>query len=303
LNNEFQIVSELTKERQEITIFGAEETQGAVQESHLGRMLDFNLDFIKGGVLGNKVANMELTCLNGSSLSYESGKDAICLIIWKTSPGESTETPARTEPFIPLDTGGTSRGGPAGGGGRRGGRGGTGRRTVADASEQMLAFSGLFLANYENPRIRFVGINTDSLEDKTKVMEVLLENSWPWAQAMAAEPANKAVSMFSEINAQQPTLVIAQPDGTVFYAGPASGFLPKILLSHLSEETKSLKVQKTDNSKTEDNSSGSNTRSLASKKQVKNPARYLGTDAWLNTAGRFKSFIRTASRPRVPKSF
>jgi hypothetical protein len=266
LNNEFQIVSELTKERQEITIFGAEETQGTAQESHIGRMLDFNLDFIKGSVLGNKISNMELTCLNGSSLSYEPDKEAICLVIWKTGPGESTETPARAEPFIPMDTGGSSRGGP--GGGRRGGRGGTGR-TVVDASEQMLAFSGLFLAHYGNPQIRFVGVNTDSIEDKTKVMEVLLENPWPWAQAMAAEPANKAVSLFSEMNTQQPTLVIVQPGGTVFYAGPASGFIPRMLLSHLNE---TVKMQKTDDSSSDsgNNSTSINTRSSASKKQLKN---------------------------------
>jgi len=231
LNNDFQTVAEQTKGREEITIFGAEGgARGAGQESRTGRMLDFNLDFIKGGVLGNKVSNLKLTCLNGSSLSYEADRDVVCLIIWKTEIDKSTETPIRVEPGnMDMSFGAGPRGGTR--------RGRTGRRSVEDASEQMLAFSELFLAYYENPQIRFVGLNTDSLENKTKVMETLLENSWPWAQTMVAEPANKAVLQFADMKIRQPTLVIAQAGGTVFYAGPAAGFLPKMLLNYVTGVT------------------------------------------------------------------
>ncbi len=238
LNNEFLPVADRTKDQEEITIFG---TEGAGQETggegHIGRTLDFNLNFIKGNVLGNKVSNLELSCLNGSNLSYDAGNETFCMIIWKTGPSEASETTTRTESFPvygAMEPGGY--GGPRSPGGRRGR---TGRRTVEDASAQMLAFSDLFLAHYENPRFRFVGINLDSPDSKIKVMETLLESPWPWAQAMATDPANKAISQFAEMKIRQPTLVIAQPGGTVFYAGPASGFLPKILLNYVSSATES----------------------------------------------------------------
>jgi hypothetical protein len=231
LNNEFHTVAEQTKGREEITIFGAEiGARGAGQESRTGRTLDFNLDFIKGGVLGNKVSNLKLTCLNGSSLSYIPDKEVICLVIWKTELDKSTEAPIRVEPGnLDMTFGAGPRGGPR--------RARTSRRSVEDASEQMLAFSELFLEYYENPQLRFVGLNTDSLENKTKVMETLLENSWPWAQAMVTEPANKAVLQFADMKIRQPTLVIAQVGGTIFYAGPPAGFLPKMLLNYVTGVT------------------------------------------------------------------
>jgi len=94
---------------------------------------------------------------------------------------------------------------------------------------QMSAFGKLFDSEFDNPEIKFFAVNIDQTKDRKKVVETLLQNPWPWAQAMANDSTGGA-EQFKDFEAETPTLAITDKNATIKYAGPAAGFLAPMVL-------------------------------------------------------------------------
>jgi len=225
-----------------------------------GNILKLDTDAIKADWLGRKVGPFSLNCLNGTTFSYNPAEANLCVIFWKlaaadtgdhTGPddGEPNElsgvqrpAPIRDRYDDPFETGRMTRAASSdqmddimvsyeqdfl-----------TGRRpTPGDTlSQQMSALGNIFNSEFQNPEVKFLGINTDSPDAAPAVVAKLLQSPMPWAQAMLNAP--DAASAFSgldlaQVTSDQPVLVVADKTGTVKYAGPAAGFLAPMVLDEL----------------------------------------------------------------------
>ena len=89
------------------------------------------------------------------------------------------------------------------------------------------AFGALYLENFTDSNIKFVGINTNKITDTKTIVSMLMNNNWPWAQIIAKDQARQ----FASISSDKPFMAIVDRSGTVKYAGSAYGFVPKMMLA------------------------------------------------------------------------
>jgi hypothetical protein len=95
------------------------------------------------------------------------------------------------------------------------------------------AFGNLFFAGFNNPKALFLAINLDRLSQKKKVVAELLKNPCLSAQVIAAEPANKVLREFVDMNIKKATLTIVQPTGQIQYFGNPGDLEPQEILRRL----------------------------------------------------------------------
>jgi hypothetical protein len=101
---------------------------------------------------------------------------------------------------------------------------------------QISALGSLFNSKFQDPDVKFIAVNTNHPRTAPAVVARLLQNPWPWAQAMLDE--DTATSAFSDLDiakvtSAQPVLAIVDKTGTVRYAGPAEGFLAPMVVDDL----------------------------------------------------------------------
>lgn len=188
-------------------------------------ILDFDPDSLQAELLGRKIAPLQLTCLNSSTISYDPETTTLCVIFWKLASNGQDEDFTRQRPMDLMAEFG------AAGGGRRSKRGKRGK-TRSESSLEMEIFSDLFINSFENSNVRFVAANLDAIEAKPDVMSELLENSRPWAQVMVNDHRNTGFAQFKKVDATEPVVAISGPGGTICYAGSVSGFMAPLLLDH-----------------------------------------------------------------------
>jgi len=212
--------------------------------SSSGNVLDFDADAVRTEMIGMEIGALELNCLNGTKLSYNPAEAELCILFWRQfleDPGEPNGEPndvsgSGARPSSPvispmmmmrMESAGGRMGGPDG-------EEMFGRNNNTDPfSLQMTGFSQLFSSQLTNSRMKFVAINTDPYENKYRVMNKLFENPWPWAHVMANDPSSGA-SQFGSLDFRKPVVAIVSGNGRVKYAGPATGFLAPLVLSHVS---------------------------------------------------------------------
>jgi len=233
----------------------------AVRNVSSGNILNLDADSIKADWLGRKVGQFSLNCLNGTTFAYSPAEANLCVLFWKLAaadladyassadgePNEPAEmqrtAPIRQRSSYPSRPGRMERMAP---GDRFRGRMPPGRRpgfygdeeaaTSDPVSMQISALGNLFNSKFQDPEVKFVGINTNSPRAAPAVVAKMLQSPMPWAQAMLSAPA--AVSAFStldlaQVTSDQPVLVIVDKTGTVRYAGPAEGFLAPMVVDDL----------------------------------------------------------------------
>ncbi|MFH1613750.1 MAG: hypothetical protein ABIG61_01520 [Planctomycetota bacterium] len=232
LNKDYRVVGELGQSA-ESSIFSARPQPSRASRGRRGEQgpssqtLDVKPELINPDLFGKAVETMELHCLNGSTFAYKPGQNALCVLFWslssdaekqadeKFATGVLADEPSRRDRY------------------RRG-------QVEDDAKEefqrQTSAFGKLFLLEFENSKTRFLAVNIDDVQNKAQVVGQLFKNSWPWAQVMADDPKNSVLTQFKNLAITQPTLAIIAPDGKICYAGQASGFLPRMVLSQAVSE-------------------------------------------------------------------
>jgi hypothetical protein len=215
----------------------------SVSRATSGEILLLDDDALNDKVLASTIEPLKFDCLNSTSFSYDHQDSVLCAMFWRiglkdassvADPNDkkkkkNSKTPARHQGFA-------GQGGPMGFGRNTNNRSGNNQNDPLFAP--MDAFGKLFANNIDNPAIKFVAVNTDSSKNaRSGVMKKLMENPWPWAQVAAGEAANsknlKLPEAFADIDINKSFLVIADPEGSVRYAGPAEGFLAPLILNDL----------------------------------------------------------------------
>ena len=270
-----------SRQRQQFSSFSRNQTQSYTGPISSGFILDLDVDDIDAEMLGQKVKPLQLTCLNGTTLTPPPNQANMCLLFWQLFPKKSStdtdsakpgepndltdeepeprnrrEQRRAAPPMMPMTMPPTPMGpayGPGfqpgmpfpGGPGfppmparqprsRRSSRRGDNRErdNLDPFTTEVNAYSDLFAEGLDNENLRFVGINTDTIDKKKDVIKKLLESPWPWAQAMAAQPTSGA-EQFADINAKKPMLAVLTQQSEIKYAGPAAGFLPPMVLENM----------------------------------------------------------------------
>ncbi len=209
-------------------------------------ILQLDVSAIQTDLLDPRMARLELNCVNSTKFSFRPGETGLCILFWQLDPKnddapEITIDPsaqALTEPngFAPprrkTNTRSNSRSRP---------RGNTLQPTDPDEF-QMQAFTNLFAGAVGNSSVKFLGVNTDSLANKQKVIYKLVAKPRAWAQVLAADPASNA-SAFADLNIETPVMAIVTKNGTVKYTGPATGFLAPMILESISSVPATAKTR------------------------------------------------------------
>ncbi|AQT67374.1 hypothetical protein STSP2_00518 [Anaerohalosphaera lusitana] len=224
-----------------------------------GGMLDLDLAGLNAAMIGQKVGPIQAVCMNSTQFMYP-GKGNLCMMVWQleekvqVQPGGMGQV-AGGEPNSMGGSDDDDRGGSRrnqngrrgyGGGhgtpgmmppgmgsnghGYGGGYGGRGQMTNFD--EQMMEFRNLFVRYAGNGDVAFVGVNTDSAVNSGKVAAELVSKAWPWAQVMAERGGLGEYAQMS-VDPDKPMMVLTDKRGVVTYAGPASGFLPKSMMTSM----------------------------------------------------------------------
>jgi len=247
INGQLKVVTKMAGKPSQNTIFGQDSTRSSARRRRSSRMpmsmgmgsrsagatLDFDPDALQYALFAKKLSKMQLHCLNASTFVFDPDQTALCLMFWKLPSEEDNETFIRPRSIDPFSSGPLSMMGAPPMTPRSKTRSRRSRRgRQDDSSIEMDAFCDLFLDRFENANVRFLGANTDDIETRPDVMESLMENPWPWAQVMATDPANSALEKFASLDFKQPALAIVAPGGLITYAGPATGFLPALLIDY-----------------------------------------------------------------------
>ena len=192
--------------------------QAQMPQSQLGVTFNFNADSLIPDMLGTKIAQIDAKCINSTSFAFSGGKTLFALVWNLASVGEAGATAEQNQGM------GMMPGMPGMGYG-------------ASSGQQLSptqAFSAVFQKHFASPNMVFLGVNADEADQSTKVMVVLMKNSWPWAQAMAKDAANSSLASLAKIKISSPMLVVASSEGTIIYAGSPSGVLPMMLAERAS---------------------------------------------------------------------
>ncbi len=246
-----------------------------------GNILQLDVDAIDTSLLGKPVGPMKLRCVNGATVDYDPAQSNLCVLLWNIGseddaavpgepnvPGRPNRSPlARPTPqntYNPRNVDPSYRGQPYP---RRGSayNEGYGRQDARDYSRdrgpaayddgatgvrqpeagdllarETAAYKRLFSAYMGDPRVSFVAVNIDPPTNAPAVLNKLLESPWPWANVVVAAPTAGAAQL-ADLKLQRPTLAIVS-GGKIQYAGPAEGFLARMVLEHVAGEPMDLDV-------------------------------------------------------------
>jgi len=204
------------------TAHGVQDSAAQIQKGKL----DFDLNLFLPEAVGKKIEPLQLNCLNGTTLSYQPGNEALCVLFWRefesktktTAAGGDPNRAARVSPQ-PMAAGPMMEGEMMG-------------ATTSEATP-IAAFGKLFQAGFLSGRMKFLAVNLDSAANKQAVVDGMIERPQPWAQVMMAGQAEGLFSDFSSIPAGRPILMMTDMSGTVRYAGPATGIIAPMLLNKI----------------------------------------------------------------------
>lgn len=217
---------------------GGMETSDPGQQMIQQGKLNFDINTLVIDAIGQKVEGMNLTCLNGTTFKYEPGQEALCAIIWlehvaKTTsnepniPGRKRQQPAETQPQPQPMEPMMMEPGMGGGYGMDMFGGGFGGDPFTAAN---MAYSRLFQMGMGSGQVKFAAINLDAAEHKQKLIDESVKRPWPWAVVMAAEQQQKMPIELGVLQARRPVLIMTDKEGTIRYAGPATGIIAPMLI-------------------------------------------------------------------------
>jgi hypothetical protein len=220
--------------------------------------LEFDLESLNNELMGTEFPTGKMNCINNAVYEYQ-GNENICAMLWQLEEKTSHRTDDDQEnntPADPCEIAARKRkqrqsrnrqpnqmqppmGGPMPGMPGMPGQGydmpdrPQGPKVTESLSEQMQAFADWYIDRYNSKDIKFLAVNTDQKSAKEKVVQTLCANPWPWAQIMAAEQNN--MQKFNEMNIKGALCLFTDDNGTIIYAGPSTGFVPKMILNSIAQ--------------------------------------------------------------------
>lgn len=189
--------------------------------------LVFSPDKLNKEFLRERFALMEFKTTDDKKITYSPAADILCLLVWRAEEASDPNTPGLTpqkiEPAMelslasPLDTMGTS--GPS-------------------LEDQQAYFEVMTEALAAKKEVKFLEINTNSSAGTKQA----LANHRPVCPLVAAADPQSGAAAFLRLNVKTPFMAIIDKEGKVKYAGPAEGFAPAFILTHITGVAIDLKA-------------------------------------------------------------
>jgi hypothetical protein len=202
-------------------------SQGGAGKIQSGK-LSFDLTQFRAEAIGKKLEPLELSCLNGTTFEYQPGGEALCVLFWQkfevkkakvsnepNQPGTAAPEATSVTPREEMD--------------RFEGEMMTG---AADEGTALGAFGKMFRAGLaDGGGVKFLAVNLDSAAHKKDVVEEMFKQPQVWAQILVADQTAGPLPEFGAVSPEKPVLMMADSDGSIRYAGPATGFVAPMLLN------------------------------------------------------------------------
>lgn len=184
--------------------------------------LEFDVLALRGDMLRERFNRFTYTADDDATVEYKPGEDALCVFFWQAEPIASDAND--------LSGGQTAR--PAAPRGAEMLNGYSGDAQDLSLENQQKYVSTVFAACREQEQVTMLQLNTNDRRTAEQLSgtSVTGENMPPLV--FAADPDSGA-GAFARVEARIPFLLIADNTGVVRYAGPAKGFMPAFILSHL----------------------------------------------------------------------
>jgi hypothetical protein len=216
------------------------ETTDPSQQMMQPGKLNFDLNALLIDAIGLKIEGLNLTCLNGTTFKYEPGQESLCALVWQehaprtisnepNTPGRRRPQSAQPQPqpqpqmMEPM----MMEPGMGGGYGMDMFGGGFGGDPFTAAN---MAYSRLFQMGLASGQVKFAAINLDAAAHKQKLIDDVVKRPWPWAVVMASDQQQKMPIELGVLQVRRPVLIMTDKEGTIRYAGPATGIIAPMLM-------------------------------------------------------------------------
>ena len=173
-------------------------------------------------MLKERFARIEYQTRDGSKVEYKPGENTLCIFFWQVEP-------ARTDAEDAAADG-------ADGDVEAMRRPDSGSSPKLSLNSQGQYFSNIYEVLKDHPQITCFSLNTNDLQDAERVAtgmdDDFARETMDKPMVFASNPESGAAA-FVGVKAQTPFMLIADKEGIVRYAGPAAGFMPAFVLTHL----------------------------------------------------------------------
>lgn len=190
--------------------------------------------------LGNDFSALSLPTLNSTYFYYQPGQgQVLCAILWVAQTGDDKSDRGRTsmmvtskstKPPSPLGMPGMGMPGMTGAGMMGVMR--TEQETqipevAFDLGTNMEQFKRIFTTGMMTGKVAVLGMNMNPPRDRALILQMLMENPWPWANCMISD----AGEQWKIKEMTTPVMLIVDTKGKIRYMGPVGGYLPELILS------------------------------------------------------------------------
>jgi len=183
-------------------------------------VLTFDVGSLNREFLRERFAAMELKTVDNQQFSYSPAADILCLLIWRdeetSDPNTPGATPARNESAMDNPMGMMEGMGQVG-------------ATGHSLDDQQAYFEVMIEALAAKKEVKFLEVNTNSPAGYKQAVA----HHRPVCSLVAAGDPQSGAAPFLRLNVKSPFMAIIDKEGKVKYAGPADGFVPAFILTHI----------------------------------------------------------------------
>jgi hypothetical protein len=180
--------------------------------------LEFDVQALRGDMLKERLTRFTYTSSGATAVEYKPGEDTLCAFIWQAEPSISDAND--------LSGGQTARAAERLNGGY------TEDSQGLSLENQQKYVSTVFAACQGQEQITMLQLNTNDRRTAEQLSRTHAAGDNMPPLVFAADPDSGA-GAFGRVEARVAFLLIADNTGVVRYAGPAKGFMPAFILSHL----------------------------------------------------------------------
>jgi len=188
--------------------------------------LAFDVKTLRREIMRERITLQEFKSADGQEVMYRPGENILCLLFWKTQVEADSNDPFETKPAAAPDAGMPGMPGmpvmPDIGGGYDSSQ-------ASPLAEQQAYFEAMAEALADKKEVRFAEISLNAASDAAKIMR----DRFSTVPLVFAASAGSGATAFGRIDAASPVMLIIDKEGQIRYAGPAAGFVPAFLLTHL----------------------------------------------------------------------
>jgi len=198
--------------------------QGRIDEESGGDSLDRSggklglpLEYMPANMLGESFSSVHIRTVNGGSFRYAGGGQMLCAFLWSLPVAEQDATVQLGRSY--LGSGFSSV---------------ESRSALLEVGKDLWTnanqYRELYRQHILSGKIAFMAANLDAprRENISRINTILIDNSWPWANFMLGEGANRLQWPLREKFSQ--VMMLVDSEGTICYMGPVGGFLPMMLI-------------------------------------------------------------------------